>query len=206
VNVFFYLYCWHTVEVSEDSRHKNKCKFPSTGPYIFISAFFVMRAMSCCWCHVWSGCEYQQWAKVHAVQRTCRYNIHDQPRRLSTPFLSEVHHMIPVQESLIVCQYFEQQAKLVCSILYFYSPFIVAHAAASPANISPILRRNCQDPGKEITISVGALDILYLGIYWPSYSSYLRTRSPSTHPSSWNPVPRPLPVSATRCVPAFVFL
>ena len=60
--------------------------------------------------------------------------------------------------------------------------------------------------GVLLTTSVGTLDILYLGIYWPTYSSYLRTRSPSTHPSSWNPVPRPLPVSATRCVPAFVFL
>ena len=72
--------------------------------------------------------------------------------------------------------------------------------------ISPSLPENTPDPAYKPTTSVGALDILYLGIYWPSYSSYLRTRSPSTHPSSWNPVPRPLPVSATRCVPAFVFL
>ena len=65
---------WNWVQVSHREDHIYEC-------------IFVIRAMSWCWCYVCSGCEYQQWGKVHAVQRTCRYNIHDQPRRLSTPSL-----------------------------------------------------------------------------------------------------------------------
>ena len=66
------------------------------------------------------------------------FEVHDRRaiRRLLTPLpVYEVYHMIPVQELLIVYQRFEQQEKLSADCFILYSPFIVAHATASLANI-----------------------------------------------------------------------
>ena len=76
VDDFCYLHCWHNVE-SMERFTSWKWIHVRSERIIIISVFFVMRAMSCCWCHVWPGCERQQWAKVHAAQRTLRYKIYD---------------------------------------------------------------------------------------------------------------------------------
>ena len=88
-----------------------------------------------CYDYVWSRCECQQWAKVHAVQRTLGTTSTTRHGIFRPHLLFEVYRMILVQESLIICQFFEQQAKLSSDMLILYSPFIVDHATASFPNM-----------------------------------------------------------------------
>ena len=89
-----------------------------------MSAFLVIRSMSWCWCYVWSRCECQQWAKVHAVQRTVqvqylRPNIWD----LSTPSLVRGLSHDPCLRITNLLSIFEQHAKFYSDVLRSLLPF-----------------------------------------------------------------------------------
>ena len=101
---------WNWVQVSHREDHIYEC-------------IFVIRAMSWCWCYVWSRCECQQWAKVHAVQRTLGTTSTTRHGIFRPPSLVRSLSHDPCQESLIVCQFFEQQAKLSSDLLHSLFPF-----------------------------------------------------------------------------------
>ena len=68
MNVFFYLCCWHTVEVSRDSRHENGFEFPARGSYLlvrFCHACGVLLLVSC----LLRMCKCRQWAEVRGGQQ-----------------------------------------------------------------------------------------------------------------------------------------
>ena len=69
-----------------------------------------------------------------------RYNIYDQTYGIFRPhLLSEVYRMILVQESLIICQFFEQQAKLSSDMLH---PLLTFHCSSRDSLISEYVVSN----------------------------------------------------------------
>ena len=100
---------------------KLNTSFPSRGSYLLVH--FVIRAMSWCWCYVWSGCISAVDEGSYSTSSGRRYNIYDQTWDLSTPSLIRSLSYDPCLRITNLLSIFEQRAKLSSDMLRSLLPF-----------------------------------------------------------------------------------
>ena len=138
VDDFCYLHCWHNVESMERFTswkwihvRNERTIIITTVVVYFCHAYDVLLLVSCFGqdVNISRGRRSLQYKELPGTRSTTNHGV------FRPHLLSEIYHMLLVQESLIVCQTVndKQSCLLICFILY--SPCIVAHATDSLANI-----------------------------------------------------------------------